>query len=126
MTHRPLRSTLIRLAHANPELRAHLLPLIFSVEGGGKQANILSDLWKKYKGEHPNAERPPKSLEDKAKKLEQKEEDPFEALSVSEKKMRDRDKPRQEENKKKEDTKPKKKEVKEEDPFARLEKSEKR
>lgn len=98
MTDRALRGQLIRLAHAKPELRPILLPLL--VEGStGKQANILSDLWQKYKDKHPNAKSPPDSLREKAKKMEDDGDDPFAQLAVSEKKMRERDKERFEKEK---------------------------
>lgn len=99
MTDRALRGKLIRLAHEKPELRATIFPLLLD-DPTTKQANILSDLWEKYKKNHPNAKSPPDSLREKAKKQEDKEEDPFARLEVSEKKMRERDKERFEKEKK--------------------------
>lgn len=58
-----LRSKLIRVAHENPELRPHLLPLIHEAGMGDK----LKSMWESYRREHPKAKEPPQSLIDKAK-----------------------------------------------------------
>lgn len=50
MNPRNLRSSVIRLAHANPELRPHLLPLLVE---GGRSASGLED---EFDADHENAE----------------------------------------------------------------------
>ena len=53
---------LIRLASRNPKVRAKL-----------KEAGVLDDLWKKYKEKFKGSKRPPQSLRDKAKEIEDKQ-----------------------------------------------------
>ena len=58
MSDQALRSKIIRLAHANPALRPHLLPLVTAATAKGewskwlsltaqRRANILSNVWYK-------------------------------------------------------------------------------
>lgn len=57
------RQDLIKLANENPEMREHLIPILR--EASWK--DTLENLWHSYKEDHPNAEKPPQSLVDKAK-----------------------------------------------------------
>lgn len=79
-TEESLRLALTKLAHQNSELRADLVPMI-------KEAGILEKLFKRHKKKHPNSEKPPQSLIDKANEMEKaqkgkKEEDKSESKSV--------------------------------------------
>lgn len=59
-----LRRQIIRLAHANPELRPHLVPLVVTASDESERLRVL---WEEYKKEHPESKKPPQSLIDKAK-----------------------------------------------------------
>ena len=68
-----LRSRVIKLAHAVPELRRHLVPLLRK-DAGFKDR--LKKLWEAYKKEHPDSKKPPESLVEKAKGEEKAPEKP--------------------------------------------------
>ena len=71
-----LRGKLIRLAHENPELREHLLPII-------KEAMDFpsEDAWKAYKEKHPGAERADHNIKKQDSGGGKKEEEPKEKPS---------------------------------------------
>ena len=72
-----------------------------------KSSGILSDLWKKYKGEHPNSKEPPESLKEKAKEIEkeQKEEKEGDKKEEPKEKKEEKDPDEEEFSKKKEKSK---------------------
>jgi hypothetical protein len=65
MSDEKLRSSLIRLAHARPELRGALLPLL----SGGKRAMEFpsEDARQKYFKDHPDADRSKHTVADEDK-----------------------------------------------------------
>lgn len=78
--HGSLRQAVIKLAHANPELRKHLIPILRAAADKAKTEEGAKKLYEKYKEKHPNTTKKPQDFyeapkDDEKPKDEKKPED---------------------------------------------------
>ena len=65
---------LIRIAHANPELRAEILPVVKEAKGGlAKTPEAAKRMWEKYKKKNPGTKKRPSDFYDRSQEGERRE-----------------------------------------------------